>query len=93
MRAGRCPSQPGRGRRLRRLRGSSSRRRLTRAAHGSANDVDVAVHVLGHFRLALAGQAIETSNGGKRLRVLKYLLSHRDRPVPKDVLIDLFGRS
>jgi DNA-binding SARP family transcriptional activator len=54
------------------------------------NDVDIAVHVLGPLRLALAGHAIEASNGGKSLRVLKYLLSHRDRPVPKDVLIDLF---
>jgi DNA-binding SARP family transcriptional activator len=54
------------------------------------NDVDIAVHVLGPFRLALAGHVVETSNAGKSLRVLKYLLSHRDRPVPKDVLIDLF---
>ena len=54
------------------------------------NDVDIAVHVLGPFRLALAGHVVETSNGGKSLRVLKYLLSHRDRPVPKDVLIDIF---
>jgi DNA-binding SARP family transcriptional activator len=54
------------------------------------NDVDIAVHVLGPFRLALAGHVVETSNGGKSLRVLKYLLSHRDRPVPKEVLIDLF---
>jgi DNA-binding SARP family transcriptional activator len=54
------------------------------------NDVDIAVHVLGSFRLALAGHVVETSNGGKSLRVLKYLLSHRDRPVPKEVLIDLF---
>src|SRR5262245_19908170 len=52
--------------------------------------VDIAVHALGPFQLALAGHVLETSNGGKSLRVLKYLLSHRDRPVPKEMLIDLF---
>jgi DNA-binding SARP family transcriptional activator len=51
---------------------------------------DVAVYLLGPFHLVLRGQRVDASNGGKGLRVLKYLFAHRDYPVPKDVLIDLF---
>ena len=51
---------------------------------------DVAVQLLGPFHLVQHGRRVDANNGGKGLRVLKYLFSHRDRPVPKDVLIDLF---
>ena len=60
------------------------------AAIDPSADADVVVHLLGPFRLKLAGQLVDTSNGGKAFRVLRYLLSHRERPVPKDTLIDLF---
>lgn len=51
---------------------------------------DVAVQLLGRFHLVQNGRRVDATNGGKGLRVLKYLFSHSDHPVPKDVLIDLF---
>jgi DNA-binding SARP family transcriptional activator len=53
-------------------------------------DVDLAVRFLGTFRLTVAGVSVDTRSNTKNLRVLKYLLSHRDHGVPKDVLVDLF---
>ena len=51
---------------------------------------EVAVQLLGPFHLVQNGRSVDATNGGKGLRVLKYLFSHSDHPVPKDVLIDLF---
>jgi DNA-binding SARP family transcriptional activator len=53
-------------------------------------DVDLAVQLLGTFRLFQHGEPVDTRNNAKSLRVLKYLVCHRDHPVPKDVLIELF---
>jgi DNA-binding SARP family transcriptional activator len=50
----------------------------------------MAAHFLGSFRLMRAGEAVDTRNGGKSLRVLKYLLAHREQAVQKEVLIDVF---
>jgi len=60
--------------------------------HGSAGDgsVDLAVHLLGPFQLLRHGHPLDTRNGAKSFRVLKYLLAHRHQPIMKDVLIDLF---
>jgi DNA-binding SARP family transcriptional activator len=52
--------------------------------------VDLAVHLLGSFQLLRRGHPLDTRNGAKSFRVLKYLLAHRHQPIMKDVLIDLF---
>jgi DNA-binding SARP family transcriptional activator len=52
--------------------------------------VDLAVHLLGPFQLLRHGHPLDTRNGAKSFRVLKYLLAHRHQPIMKDVLIDLF---
>ena len=52
--------------------------------------VDLAVHLLGPFQLLRHGHPLDTRNGAKSFRVLKYLLAHRQQPIMKDVLIDLF---
>jgi DNA-binding SARP family transcriptional activator len=48
------------------------------------------VHLLGPFQLLRHGHPLDTRNGAKSFRVLKYLLAHRHQPIMKDVLIDLF---
>jgi DNA-binding SARP family transcriptional activator len=55
-----------------------------------AGAVDLAVHLLGPFQLLRHGRPLDTRNGAKSFRVLKYLLAHRHQPIMKDVLIDLF---
>ena len=48
------------------------------------------MHLLGPFQLLRHGHSLDTRNGAKSFRVLKYLLAHRHQPIVKDVLIDLF---
>ena len=56
----------------------------------AAGGADLAVHLLGPFQLLRHGHSLDTRNGAKSFRVLKYLLAHRHQPIVKDVLIDLF---
>jgi len=65
----------------------------TSGPHGSARGggwVGRAVHLLGPFQRLRHGHPLDTRNGAKSFRVLKYLLAHRHQPIMKDVLIDLF---
>ena len=55
-----------------------------------ATPVDAAVHLLGDFRLVVRGRPLEAWQGAKSQRVIRYLMAHPRRPVPKDVLIDAF---
>ncbi|MEL7158677.1 MAG: BTAD domain-containing putative transcriptional regulator, partial [Actinomycetota bacterium] len=50
----------------------------------------LAVFLFGSFRLQLNGSPVDLGLKGKALSLLRYLLAHRDRPTPKDVLMDLF---
>jgi DNA-binding SARP family transcriptional activator len=52
--------------------------------------VDVAVQFLGSFRLMQRGVRVELRKNSKSIRVLKYLLAHHDRPIPKEVVSGLF---
>jgi DNA-binding SARP family transcriptional activator len=55
-----------------------------------ASSVELAVCLLGRFRLFRRGQLVEGWHGSKTPRVVRYLFAQRGRPVPRDVLIDLF---
>jgi DNA-binding SARP family transcriptional activator len=63
----------------------------------SANDNTMAIgaptltiHMLGPFRAALNDHPIESWPSGRGRAVFKYLLAHRDRTLPRDVLMDVF---
>lgn len=51
---------------------------------------EMAVCLLGRFRLFHRGHEVEGWHGSKTPRIVRYLFAQRDRPVPRDVLIDLF---
>jgi DNA-binding SARP family transcriptional activator len=48
------------------------------------------VHMLGPLRATLADRPIESWPSGRGRAVFKYLLMHRDRTLPRDVLMDRF---
>jgi len=48
------------------------------------------VHVLGAFRVILNDRPVENWPSGRGRALFKYLLTHADRPIPRDVLMDLF---
>lgn len=50
----------------------------------------LAIFLFGRLRVALDGEPLELRLHGKALRLFGYLLAHRDRPAPKDVLMELF---
>ncbi|MDY7106183.1 MAG: BTAD domain-containing putative transcriptional regulator [Actinomycetota bacterium] len=49
----------------------------------------LAACMLGPFQLRQRGQVVNGWNGHKTQPLLKYLLAHRDRPVPRDALVEL----
>jgi DNA-binding SARP family transcriptional activator len=51
---------------------------------------DAAVYLLGDFWLLLRGRPFDCRHGGKSQRLIRYLLAHHTRQVPKDVLIEVF---
>ena len=55
-----------------------------------ARSAELAACLLGPFRLLHRGQPLEEWHGSKTPRVLRYLVAQRGRPVPRDVLIELF---
>jgi DNA-binding SARP family transcriptional activator len=67
---------------------------LQAAAVGAVAEVlpapTLAAHLLGQFRVILNDQAVENWPSGRGRGLLKYLLVHRDRATPRDVLMDLF---
>jgi DNA-binding SARP family transcriptional activator len=51
---------------------------------------DAAVFLLGDFCLLLRGRPLDCRHAGKSQRLIRYLLAHHTRQVPKDVLIEVF---
>lgn len=47
-------------------------------------------YLLGTFRVTLNDCPVESWPSGRGRSIFKYLLTHRERPVPRDVLMDLF---
>jgi DNA-binding SARP family transcriptional activator len=56
----------------------------------AAGTPTLTVHLLGPFRAALNDHPIESWPSGRGRAVFKYLLAHRDRTLPRDVLMDAF---
>ncbi|HXW01099.1 MAG TPA: BTAD domain-containing putative transcriptional regulator, partial [Anaerolineae bacterium] len=52
----------------------------------------LAVYCLGSFRAYQDGELITHWPNGKGKTIFKYMVTHRSRPVPKDILMDLFWR-
>ena len=50
----------------------------------------LAVHFLGTFRVMINGVEVDTASRRRSRDVLAYLLAHRPRPVPQEVLMDVF---
>lgn len=61
-----------------------------RAIHPEKNTFSVAVYCLGDFQVYLHGQPVENWLNRKGKSVFKYLLLHRNKPVPKEVLMECF---
>ena len=59
-------------------------------ATDSTHVVSLTAHLLGNFGVAVNDRAVDEWPGGKSRAVLKYLLAHRDRPTPREVLMDVF---
>lgn len=51
---------------------------------------DLVLHLLGPVRVFLGDRPVSTLPGGQSLRVMRYMLAHYDRPVPVEVLIEMF---
>ncbi|HBY94624.1 MAG TPA: hypothetical protein DEP84_11800, partial [Chloroflexi bacterium] len=47
-------------------------------------------YLLGEFRVTLNERPVESWPSGRGRLVFQYLLTHRDRPAPRDVLMDVF---
>ncbi len=71
-------------------RGSDERHSVGQPPQATPADDGLAVFLFGPMRVSLDGRRVESNLHGKGLRVFRYLLAHRDRSVPKDVLIDTF---
>lgn len=57
-------------------------------ADASAAPVRVAVRCLGSLRLVVGGAVVENWRSGKARALFEYLVTHRDRPLGRDVLIE-----
>ena len=66
----------------------------TRAGAGRprAGRPTLTAHLLGRFWVIIDGQVVDTSSSRRTRNVLAYLLAHREAPVPRDVLMDVFWR-
>jgi DNA-binding SARP family transcriptional activator len=53
-------------------------------------DPSLAVYCLGPFRAYQDDQPVEDWNSNKGKSIFKYLITHRERPTPKEVLMELF---
>jgi DNA-binding SARP family transcriptional activator len=51
---------------------------------------DLVLHLLGPVRVFLDDRPVTALPGGQSLRVMRYMLAHYDRPVPVEVLIEMF---
>ena len=59
-------------------------------SHVNEHKPSLAVYCMGTFKVFLNNQIIHGWNGQKGTAILKYLVANRDRPVAKDILMDLF---
>jgi len=53
----------------------------------------LSVYCLGRFRVYENGRLIDGWTGNKSKSILKYMITHRERPMHRDVLIDRFWRA
>jgi DNA-binding SARP family transcriptional activator len=53
-------------------------------------EASLSVYMLGSFRVIVNDRLVDSWPSGRGRSVLKYLLAHRARPAPRDVLMDLF---
>lgn len=60
------------------------------SAHDAVAAHSFAVFMLGPFRMYADGRPVDAWPGTKSPRVLRYLLSRRGQPIPRDVLIETF---
>lgn len=58
--------------------------------NGMPPEPGLLIHLLGPFRVTLNGQPIESWPSGRGRALFKYLLAHRDRPLPRDTLMEVF---
>lgn len=70
----------------RNTRGEVSADRACRSAAGPM----LTARLLGRFWVVVDGQVVDTSSSRRTRNVLAYLLVHRDAPVSRDLLMDLF---
>ena len=56
----------------------------------SGSAPSLTVHLLGPFRATLNDRPVESWPSGRGRAVFKYLLAHRSRTLPRDVLMDVF---
>lgn len=61
-------------------------------ASSGARPMVLAIYCLGPFRVYQNGTLVTDWTGNKGKAILKYLTLHRDKPVHRDVLVDLFWR-
>lgn len=60
------------------------------ALPGNGHTPTLAVYCLGAFKVFLSNQLITGWNGQKGSSILKYMVGNRERPVAKDILMDIF---
>lgn len=58
--------------------------------HGNGHTPTLAVYCFGAFKVFLSNQLVTGWNGQKGVSILKYLVGNRERPVAKDILMDIF---
>lgn len=63
---------------------------LPSAGNGHRYQLAVSAHLLGPFRVTVNDQPVRQWPSGRGRLLFKYLLTHRDRPVARDVLMDTF---
>lgn len=63
---------------------------IASATPAQAGAPGLQVHLLGPFRVSLNGQPIESWPSARGRALLKYLLTYRERPLPRDVLMEKF---
>jgi two-component SAPR family response regulator len=64
---------------------------MVNRGHKSNQDSSgLAVYCLGNFRVFIEEQLVNDWNSLKAQCIFKYLIKHRDRPISKDILMDIF---
>jgi len=63
---------------------------LSGPAENSSAQPTLTAHLLGTFRVAVNDRPVENWPKGKGQTLFKYLVTHREPPTPRDVLMDVF---